>query len=468
MAGNPNAASTDANARRIVAYGHRNPFRFTFRPGTNELWIGDVGMDTWEEIDLLANPTAGVVDDGWPCYEGAGRQPLYDSLNLGICENLYAAGAGAVNAPYYTYNHSSAVVTGDGCPTANGSSISGLAFYNGGNYPASYNGGLFFSDYTRKCIWFMPALANGRPNTAAISPVIAPAAGPVYLTIGPGGDLVYVDYDGGTIHRLTYAGSGNQPPVAVPSANPTSGAAPLAVSFSGTASTDPEGGTLTYAWDFDGNGTDDATTATASHTYTTAGTYQARLRVTDPGGLSNSKTVTITVGNTAPVPTIQSPTSSFTYAVGDTIPFSGGATDQQDGTIPGSGLAWTLIVHHCPTSPTDCHTHTIQTISGVSHGLVHGPRPRVSELARDPAHGDRQRRAAGDDLGQPQPQDGRPLVRHGADRAPARRQFHRDDRTVHPDGRARVPEHDLGDDAADPGWHHVQLAELVGRRAAVA
>jgi PKD repeat protein len=373
-AGNPNAAMTDPSAQRIVADGLRNPFRFTFRPGTNELWLGDVGQDAWEEIDLIANPTASVTDNGWPCYEGAGRQPTWDSLNIGICENLYAGGAAAVNAPYLTYSHSAAVVAGDGCPTANGSSISGLAFYNGGSYPATYNGGLFFSDYTRKCIWFMPALANGRPNTAQISAVIAPAAGPVYLTIGPGGDLIYVDYDGGTIHRLTYAGGGgNQPPVAAPTATPTSGAAPLAVQFSGTGSTDPEHGALTYAWDFDGNGTDDATTATASFTYTAAGTYQARLRVTDPGGLSNSKTVTISVSSTAPVPTISAPSSSLTYAVGDVIPFSGGATDQQDGTIPASGLSWALIVHHCPVTPTDCHTHLIQTTTGVSSGSFTAP-----------------------------------------------------------------------------------------------
>ena len=75
---NPLAGSSDANARRIVAYGFRNPFRFTFRPGTSELWIGDVGWTTWEEIDRAPNPTDSVVEDfGWPCYEGDARQSGY-------------------------------------------------------------------------------------------------------------------------------------------------------------------------------------------------------------------------------------------------------------------------------------------------------------------------------------------------------------------------------------------------------
>ncbi len=70
--GNPLASSSNANARRIVAYGLRNPFRFTFRPGTNEIWIGDVGWDTWEEVNRLVNPTDPNVPTnfGWPCYEG--------------------------------------------------------------------------------------------------------------------------------------------------------------------------------------------------------------------------------------------------------------------------------------------------------------------------------------------------------------------------------------------------------------
>jgi glucose/arabinose dehydrogenase len=45
MPGNPLIGNSDPNARRIIAYGLRNPFRFTIRPGTNELWIGDVGWN---------------------------------------------------------------------------------------------------------------------------------------------------------------------------------------------------------------------------------------------------------------------------------------------------------------------------------------------------------------------------------------------------------------------------------------
>ena len=53
---NPLAASGDANARRIVAYGLRNPFRLAIRPGTNQVWVGDVGTGNFEEINRVANP----------------------------------------------------------------------------------------------------------------------------------------------------------------------------------------------------------------------------------------------------------------------------------------------------------------------------------------------------------------------------------------------------------------------------
>ena len=53
----PPAAPSQATANRIVAYGQRNPWRLTFRPGTTELWSGDVGGSVWEEINRIPDVT---------------------------------------------------------------------------------------------------------------------------------------------------------------------------------------------------------------------------------------------------------------------------------------------------------------------------------------------------------------------------------------------------------------------------
>jgi glucose/arabinose dehydrogenase len=95
--GNPGAGSPDVNVRKIVAYGLRQPYRFVQRPGTEELWIGEVGWDTIEEINRDLSPTT-VRNFGWPCYEGPGRQQSFDQANLNICEGLYGE-SGAVTAP---------------------------------------------------------------------------------------------------------------------------------------------------------------------------------------------------------------------------------------------------------------------------------------------------------------------------------------------------------------------------------
>lgn len=162
---NPLASSSDPNARRIIAYGLRNPFRFTLRPGTSEVWLGDVGWNDFEELDRVVNPTDSVVENfGWPCYEGVGRQPGYDSANLDICESVFGE-ANAVNAPYHSYHHGSKVVEGETCPTGS-SSIAGTAFGfdSGGSYPPEYDGALFFADYARDCIWAMQRSGSELPS----------------------------------------------------------------------------------------------------------------------------------------------------------------------------------------------------------------------------------------------------------------------------------------------------------------
>jgi glucose/arabinose dehydrogenase/PKD repeat protein len=365
--GNPFAGSSDANKRRVIAYGMRNPFRFTARPGRNELWVGDVGWNTWEEIDKVASTGDTVAENfGWPCYEGAGTQSGYQLANLALCTSLSGS---SVTAPVLAYNHSSTLAPGDTCPTANGSSISGLAFYTGSSYPASYQGALFFVDHSRNCIWAMLPGANGDPDPTKVQMFESGAGHPVDLKAGPNGDLFYADLEGGSVHRLTY--SINQPPTASIVAQPTTGAAPLTVQFDGRASSDPEGGALTFAWDLDGDGNyNDGTSPQVSWTYTASGSYTARLRVTDPQGASGTASQTITVGNTPPVPVITAPSSSLTWKVGDTIAFAGSASDAEDGTIPASSLAWDLIIHHCPS---DCHTHLIQSWPGTSSGVFSAP-----------------------------------------------------------------------------------------------
>ena len=368
MAGNPLIGNADPNARRIIAQGLRNPFRFTIRPGTSEVWLGDVGWGGWEEIDRIAAPADSAVENfGWPCYEGSGRQRGYDGANLDVCENLYTAGQTAVTAPYYAYDHAAQA----GCGTGS-SSVAGLAFYEGGAYPDNYDGALFFTDYSRKCIWSMERGTNGLPDPTKISTFATGATGPVDLEIGSGGDLFYADLDGGTIRRIKYFAA-NQPPVARATANPTSGAAPLAVSFDGTTSSDADGGTLTYEWDLDGDGAyDDSTLAKPTFTYQD-GSYQVGLRVSDGQGASDTldAPLTISAGNTPPTATISAPLTSTTWKVGDTISFSGSATDQQDGALAPSRLTWSLVMHHCPASA--CHEHPVRDFAGVAQGSFVAP-----------------------------------------------------------------------------------------------
>jgi hypothetical protein len=145
------------------------------------------------------------------------------------------------------------------------------------------------------------------------------------------------------------------------------------VHFDGRDSSDADNDALRYAWDLDGDGAlDDATTATADFTYTQAGTYIVKLRVTDPSAASDTATLTITVGNTPPVPTISTPSATLRWSVADTISFSGSAQDGEQGALPASALTWKLVIHHCANA-NSCHVHDIQDFAGVASGSVAAP-----------------------------------------------------------------------------------------------
>jgi glucose/arabinose dehydrogenase len=197
------AVDVGSGSHHAVAFGLRNPFRFALRPGSGELWIGDVGSTRADELDVV-DTAAGARNFGWPCYEGDRPLRSYDEADVPICERLYEAGTAV--SPKHVLPRDDEVLEGDGCGKGT-QAISGLAFYRGGSYPARYRGGLFFADYVRRCLWFAPAGEHGRPDLDRIELVRRGIASPVKLVTGPGGDLFYLDFTGGALHRLRYVGA---------------------------------------------------------------------------------------------------------------------------------------------------------------------------------------------------------------------------------------------------------------------
>ncbi|MFN8174192.1 MAG: PQQ-dependent sugar dehydrogenase [Solirubrobacteraceae bacterium] len=376
LSGNPffSTPGADDNAKRIVAYGFRNPFRFTFRPGTSEIFAGEVGWDRADEIDRIQNPTGAAAPNfGWPCFEGNERQSAWEQLHLSLCDSLYAAGTDT--KPYFAQYSNSRVVPGDGC-AGGGNSISGVAFApgSGGPYPSSYDGALFWSDYTRQCIYTMRRGANGLPDPNNLSR-FAGQVFPVKLVIGPGGDLWWADIVDGQIHRARYT-AGNQSPTAVIQADRTTGSPGTTINFDGRGSTDPDAAdVLTYSWDLDGDGTfGDSTSATPSHTYAAAGTYTVRLRVTDQVGASDTTSRQIQIGNTPPTAKIDTPAATLRWLVGDQVSFSGSAVDAETANLPDSAFTWQLNLRHCSSiDPNQCHTHFVQTFTGTRSGTFTAP-----------------------------------------------------------------------------------------------
>jgi glucose/arabinose dehydrogenase len=369
--GNPlqGNAAYDANAQRLVAYGLRNPFRFTIRPGTNDLWIGDVGYSTWEELDRLQNPTAGAspVNFGWPCFEGPDAGTYYPALQTPtLCSSLSQA---STASPLWTYNHADPMATGDGC-FVGGSSISGVAFSTGTTYPDDYDGGVFVADYSRDCIVFIPAGAGGIPDPSLARPFESDAASPVALVTAPDGDILYPDFEAsdpsgtlGTIHRIRYIATSARF-TATPS---NGGVIPLAVHFDGSASTSAPGDTLTYTWDFDDGSAVVGPNASplVDHTFTVAGSHHVKLTVTDTTDSTSSSITHVVQAGEPPTVTIDTPAPTLTWAAGDDIQLSASATDPQDGTLPGSAFSWNVVLDHCPPEQA-CHKHSVVDFTGAT------------------------------------------------------------------------------------------------------
>ncbi len=371
---NPRISASDQNEQRIIAYGLRNPYRFTIDQGNatktgGEVFIADTGFYLWEEINYIPSATDNVVENfGWPCYEGYGPQPDFLRQNNPVCQTLYATepiGAPS-NEPFKAFFHGPI-----------GGASTGITLYRSNasaRFPDEYDGALFYADYVRAfdqpgrpTILVAKRLPNGALNVSDApfedfsDPVFA-----VDIQVGPDGALYYANFDrinaaNNAIRRITW-----NSPVARITSDVTSGSSPLTVNFDATTSSDPAGNGLSYAWDLDSDGAyDDSTSATPQYTYTAGGNTVVRLRVTDSNARSSTTSIIISVGNTPPIATILSPANSSTFRVGDVIQLSGIGTDAESGTLPDGALTWVVNFRHCYT-PTSCHFHPITTLSGTN------------------------------------------------------------------------------------------------------
>ena len=140
-ADNPFVGTRDAKPE-IWAYGLRNPWRCSFDRKTGDLWIGDVGQDTWEEVDFMPKGKAAGANFGWRLREGAVATPKPDVGG--------DAPAGAIE-PVYAYRH--------GAAANQGVCVTGGYVYRG---PIEeLQGRYIFGDYQNPRIWSF-VIADGK------------------------------------------------------------------------------------------------------------------------------------------------------------------------------------------------------------------------------------------------------------------------------------------------------------------
>ncbi len=162
----------------ILDYGLRNPFRDSIDLATGNLWIGDVGQDRWEEVDVAPAGSSGL-DFGWHRWEG---RHCYDPPT--------GCDPAGVTMPVSEYGHEA------GC------AVIGGVVYRGDAIP-TLRGAYLFSDNCSGTLWAIDAGLN-----ALQAPVTLLETGRSISSIGfdEDGEVYLTDLAGGALLRLVPAG----------------------------------------------------------------------------------------------------------------------------------------------------------------------------------------------------------------------------------------------------------------------
>ncbi len=128
----------------IYVTGLRNPWRISFDRANGDLWIGDVGQNAWEEIDVVRAGTGGGQNFGWNRVEG------FHCYSAATCDTT------GLTPPVTEYSHDL------GC------SVTGGNVYRGTRFPRLV-GAYFFADYCSGRMWAIDAGADSVPNPTVVA-----------------------------------------------------------------------------------------------------------------------------------------------------------------------------------------------------------------------------------------------------------------------------------------------------------
>ncbi|HEV2694629.1 MAG TPA: PQQ-dependent sugar dehydrogenase [Verrucomicrobiae bacterium] len=170
----------------FFSIGYRNPWRFSIDPATGLIYVGDVGQDLYEEVDVISKG----ANCGWPYYEGLhAAPPLYPSQ-----PTILGNPPPGLTFPIAEIPHSGAA------QNYNGNSVIGGVVYRGNRITQLY-GHYVFADNGDTTVWMLtPNGTNYAPYQAITS-----AAGPSAIGTDPrNGDILICQLYNGQIGRLDY------------------------------------------------------------------------------------------------------------------------------------------------------------------------------------------------------------------------------------------------------------------------
>ncbi|QHW00428.1 ThuA domain-containing protein [Spirosoma endbachense] len=386
--GNLFPKGTPQTRPEIYTMGHRNPFRISIDQKTGYVYWGEVGPDA-SKPDSTRGPagqdevgqarTAGNF--GWPHFVGDNK--AYTKFDFGAGKagakwdankptNTSPNNTGLTELPlaqkaftWYPYSTSTEFpLVGSGGRNA----MAGPVYYadevknTPHAFPAYYNGKLLIYDWMRG--WIMAVTMDKLGNYQSMERFMPSYtfSNPMDMEFAADGDLYMLEYGSGwftqnddaRLIRIEY-NPGNRKPNVQMTANKLGGSAPLNLKLSAKGTTDTDGDPLTYSWQitsrtggsrrsagYVGGGKTGfvkvAKTSDVSLTLAKKGLYKATLTVNDGKGGISSQSMDITVGNEAPLLTVNMPSGNNSFYIPNKpFHYTVNVTDKEDGIL-GKGI----------------------------------------------------------------------------------------------------------------------------------